>query len=194
MFSLIKKKILACLYKLDGEINKPRVYEVTRNGQRLYLSNTVDITHWDKIDIGNNVFIWHNTIIDTFNGVRIGDGCQIGTKVGIFTHSSHISIRMLLDEYHNIYFNDHVGRVKGSVEIGDYCFIGANSIIMPETKIGRGSIVSAFSYVKGVFPDFSIISGNPARIVGDSRTLDKRYLRKNKDIAERYEKWVNGLD
>lgn len=165
---------------------RPKVYALEKDGKKLYLSNIIDISHWDKLDIGNNVFIWHFTILDTFNGIKIGNDCQIGTRVGIFTHSSHHSIRYYNNKYHEIYFDDHKGRVRGSVEIGDNTFVGANAIIMPNTKIGKGSIVSGFSYVQGEFEDFSIISGNPAKRIGDVRKVDYRFLKANPDLIDSY--------
>lgn len=165
---------------------RPKVYTVEKNGKKLYLSNLIDVSHWDKLDIGNNVFIWHFTILDTFNGIKIGDDCQIGTRVGIFTHSSHHSIRYYNKKYHEVYFDEHKGRVRGSVEIGDNTFVGANAIIMPNTKIGKGCIVAGFSYVQGDFPDFSMITGNPAKVVGDVRKTDYRFLQANPELADSY--------
>lgn len=165
---------------------RPKVYAVEKNGKQLYISNLIDVSHWDKLEIGNNVFIWHFTILDTFNGIKIGNDCQIGTRVGIFTHSSHHSIRYYNKKYHEVYFDEHKGRVRGSVEIGDNTFVGANAIIMPNTKIGKGSIVSGFSYVQGEFEDFSIISGNPAKRIGDVRKVDYRFLKLNPELVDSY--------
>lgn len=165
---------------------QPKVYTVEKNGKKLFLSNLIDVSHWNKLDIGNNVFIWHFTILDAFNGIKIGNDCQIGTRVGIFTHSSHHSIRYYNKKYHEVYFDDHKGRVRGSVEIGDNTFVGANAIIMPNTKIGKGSIVSGFSYVQGEFEDFSIISGNPAKRIGDVRKVDYRFLKSNPELVDSY--------
>jgi len=178
----IKKYLLFNGYTL----NKPKVYTISHNGKQLSLSNTVDITHLDKVDFGDKVFIWHFTVLDSFNGIKIGKGCQIGTRVGIFTHSSHNSIRYYGDKYNEVYFDFHNGRIKGAVSIGDYTFIGANSIIMPKTKIGKGCIVAGFSYVSGEFSDYSIISGNPAKVVGDVRKIDYRFLKKNQELIENY--------
>mgnify|MGYP005987749439 CR=1 FL=1 len=172
--------------KISFFINKPKVFKIEKNGQVYYISNTVDITHINSVEFGNNVFIWHNTIIDSFHGVKIGKGSQIGTKVGIFTHSSHNSIRYYNKSYQDIYFNDHFGRIKGSVEIGEYTFVGANSIIMPKTKIGNGCIISGFSYVQGNFPDYSIISGNPAKVIGSVKKIDYKFLKKNPDLINNY--------
>jgi acetyltransferase-like isoleucine patch superfamily enzyme len=164
----------------------PRVYDIQINKNKVFLSNYVDVTHWDRLSIGQNVFIWHFTILDSFNGIAIGDDCQIGTRVGIFTHSSHNSIRYYNKDYHNISCYEHMGRIKGAVEIGESTFIGANAIIMPNTKIGKGCIVAGFSYVQGVFDDFSIIAGNPAKKIGDVRKMDLKFLKSNPELEKQY--------
>lgn len=163
-------------------MGNPRVLRVKMNGKQLYLSNTVDIIDGENIEFGNNVFVWHHTILDGHNGIKIGDFCQIGTKVGIFTHSSHNSIRLYGNAYFEIPFNEHLGRIKGSVEIGSYCFVGPHTVIMPNTKIGKGCIIAAYSYVRGNFPDYSIIAGNPAKVVGNTKDQDEKLLEKYPEL------------
>lgn len=51
------------------------------------------------------------------------------------------------------------------VSIGDKTWIGDNVCILPGTRLGRGSVVGANSVVRGVFPDYCVIVGAPARIV-----------------------------
>jgi acetyltransferase-like isoleucine patch superfamily enzyme len=62
---------------------------------------------------------------------------------------------------------------------------------MPGTKIGKGCLVAAYSFVKGDFPDFSIIGGNPASIVGTTKDLDKDYLEQYPELQEFYSEWAN---
>ncbi len=187
----IKEAITSFIYFNKLYRAAPRVYKIKKDGKILSLSNLIDISHWSKVEFGNNVFIWHFTILDSYNGIKIGNDCQIGTRVGIFTHSSHNSIRYYNKNYNNVPFNEHKGRIKGAVEIGDNTFIGANSIIMPNTKIGKGCIVSGFSYVQGKFDDFSIISGNPAKVVGDVRKIDYRFLKSNPELINSYLEYFN---
>ena len=194
MIAMLKKvlpqplvnKVRNYLYFNGFFMGKPKVHSIIIRDKRLYLSSAIDVTHWERVEFGNNVFLWHYTILDSFNGIKIGNDCQIGTRVGIFTHSSHHSIRYYNSAYHDVYFADHKGRIKGCVEIGDCTFVGANSIIMPSTSIGKGCIVSAFSYVQGRFEDYSIISGNPAKKIGDVRSVDYRFLKSNPDVAKNY--------
>lgn len=53
----------------------------------------------------------------------------------------------------------------GHVHIGDGCFIGANSIICKDVKIGKNSIIAAGSVVTKDIPDNEIWGGNPARYI-----------------------------
>lgn len=54
---------------------------------------------------------------------------------------------------------------KGHVEIGDYAFIGAGTIICNSVKIGKNSIVGAGSVVTKDIPDNEIWAGNPAKFI-----------------------------
>lgn len=153
------------------------------------VSNTTCIGNKENLKIEDNVFIGHYNFIDASCGMTIKTGCQITNFVSIITHSSHISIRLYGKEYPHQ--KNLTGYVKGSVSIGEYTFIGPHSLIMPGTNIGKGSIISAYSYVRGDFPDFSIISGNPAKVTGDTRDLDKSFLDASPELKEFYHEWAN---
>lgn len=51
------------------------------------------------------------------------------------------------------------------VVIEDGCDIGIGSIILPGVKIGEGSIVGAGAVVTKDVPPYSVVVGNPARIL-----------------------------
>lgn len=172
---------------------KPRMLGRSKNFQGKKIENT-SIGNSNFIDfpenliIESNTYIGHHNFIEASQGIEIGEGCQITDFISITSHSSHISIRLYGDQYSKS--TNHKGYVKGKITIGKYSFIGPHSLIMPETTIGKGSIVAAYSYVKGSFPDFAIISGNPAKVVGDTRELDKKYLDENPELNEYYNRWT----
>ncbi len=181
------------LLKLIKKVSGPRMVWGYKSIDGSYkknvrISNTSFIDHPENLTLGDNVFIGHYNYLEASSKLEIGEGCQITNFISITTHSSHISIRLYGKEYIN--FNDHLGYVKGSIEIGDYCFIGPHSVIAPNTRIGKGSIISAYSYVSGKFPDFSIIRGNPAEVTGDTRELDKKYLENNPELQAYYLHWT----
>ena len=62
----------------------------------------------------------------------------------------------------------------GPVTIGDRAWIGARAIILPNTRIGEGAVVSAGAVVTRDVDPYTIVGGNPARPVGE-RTRDLRY-------------------
>ena len=163
----------------------------THDGKKLSLtrvSNTTYIGNPENLNIENNVFIGHFNFIDAGNGLTIKTGTQITNYISILTHSSHISIRLYGKEYPNE--KNHKGYIKGKVEIGEYCFVGPHSTIMPDTILGKGCMVSAYSYVRGNFPDFSIIAGNPAKVIGDTRKLDEPFLEANPELRNFYNEWA----
>ena len=60
--------------------------------------------------------------------------------------------------------NKERNKVVG-VSIGDNSFVGAFSILMPGTVIGRDCIIGAGSVVRGRVPDGSIVLGNPGQVI-----------------------------
>lgn len=152
------------------------------------ISNSTVINEKKNLILGENVFIGHFNFIEASNGIRIDEGVQITNYVSIISHSSHISIRLYGKAYQK--FSDLKGYVKGNISIGKYTFIGPHSTILPSTQIGKGCIIKSYSQLKGIYPDFSIISGNPAIVVGDSRDIDYPYLEEYSELKEFYSQWV----
>ena len=62
---------------------------------------------------------------------------------------------------------DHMAQLprKGDTIIGNDVWIGRECTIMPGARIGDGCIVAAHSVVAGRFEPYSVIVGNPARVV-----------------------------
>ncbi len=181
-------------YTLNTFFQPQMIYGYTSpNGVKLpntRVSNTSVLENARYLELEDNVFIGHYNFIEASHHIRIREGCQITNYISILTHSSHQSIRLYGREYRN--FSDLIGYVTGSVEIGAYSFVGPHCIIMPGTKIGKGSLVAAYSYVSGEFTDFAVIAGNPARVVGDTRVSDEVMLEKYPELKEYYTAWAKG--
>lgn len=56
-----------------------------------------------------------------------------------------------------------------TVTIGDVCWIGVRATVLAPARIGNGVIVAAGALVDFEVPDYAVVAGNPARIVGWSR-------------------------
>lgn len=155
-----------------GYFNRPTrsFRKHTRIGSTAILSNK------KYIDLANNIWIGHYCLLDGIGGIQIGEGVHIASHSCIYTHSSQDSIRILGEKYIEVPAAMRTGYILNPVNIGAYTFIGAGCIVLPGTKIGKGCVVGAGSLVKGVFPDYSIIVGNPGKIAGDTRQTDEALL------------------
>jgi acetyltransferase-like isoleucine patch superfamily enzyme len=152
------------------------------------ISSHTFIDHPDSLSLAQGVYIGHFNVLEASHGLTIEEGVQITTHCVITTHSSHQSIRLYGASYAG---KEMIGYVKGSVTVGKYSFIGPHSTVMPGTIIGKGSLVHAYSYVRGEFPDFSIIGGNPAKVLGDTRTIDRALLEQYPELNSLYNEWTN---
>ncbi len=189
----IINRILYRLALVFNKGNKPAMIQGYSDPKAGYLpevkiSNTTFIQDDSKLFLGDHVFIGHYNFIESSHGIQIGEGCQVTNFISILTHSSHHSIRMY--GQHAVGKAPLKGYISGAVSIGAYTFIGPHVTILPGTKIGKGSVIAAYSLVKGEFPEFSIISGNPAVVIGDTRTGDKEFLKLNQELVPYYESWA----
>jgi len=128
------------------------------------------------IDIADNCWIGHHSIIDGSNGVKIGEGVQIAGLTGIYSHSSHLAIRLCGKKYIEMSENTRPGYIRAPVEIGDFTFVGVSAVILPGVKIGKGCVIGAGSIVNSDIPDHSVAVGNPIRIIGSTLDLDASHF------------------
>lgn len=120
------------------------------------------------------------------SNISLGDNITISKQVCFLTHDYSITTALAAigkrirrgDAEKEVYFNK-------KIEIGNDCFIGLRSIILPGTKIGNNTIVGGGAVVKGVIPDNSVIVGNPARIIGKTTDFANKHLELNDFEQER---------
>ena len=87
---------------------------------------------------------------DASGGLTLGNNIVISTDVIILTY-------------------DNLFEKPLPVYIGDDTFVGAKVCILPGTTIGKCCIIGAGAVVSGVVEDYSIMAGNPAKRIGDTR-------------------------
>jgi len=169
-------------------------------------SSTVSVMNQRNMSIGDFVWVWHYTILDATEGLDIGMGCQIGAWVGIFTHGSENSIRLLGQDFVNIDNRLRKGYTRGKVKIGEFTFIGARSIILPGVTVGKGCLIAAGCLINKNIPDYSLVVGAPGKVVGSTLDIDKRFFLSEDYSSTYYDKEsliklnqvkhgkINGLD
>lgn len=109
------------------------------------------------VELGAYTYVGMNTIINGYAAkLIIGKNVSISQNVNIMVDSgpnASISLQKVFPVE------------KGPILIGDDCWIGASSIIMPNVTLGKYCIVAANSFVNKSFPAYSIIGGNPASLI-----------------------------
>ena len=110
------------------------------------------------VKIGQNTMISMGAKIDTHLGrIEIGDNCHITYGCVILGHDGAAKQIYGLD--------DSSERVAGHVVIEDYVFIGVNSVVLCNVRIGHHSVIGAGSVVRDNIPPYSLAAGNPARVL-----------------------------
>lgn len=110
-------------------------------------------------------------------GVEIGDRTLISFGAWIDTHRKakvRIGKRCVISNGSKILAHDWAKAKMGQVgtfdhytttTIEDFVFVGMSSIILCGIKVGQGSIVGAGAVVTKDVPPYSLVVGNPARVI-----------------------------
>lgn len=109
-----------------------------------------------------------------FSAITIKRGATISREVLFLTHDYSVHTAMV-----NIGWEPPKGRVAHYIKpivVGEDSFIGARVTLLGGTTIGKNCIIGANAVVKGRIPDNSIVVGNPAKVVADTREWAKKKL------------------
>ncbi len=128
-----------------------------RMGKKVYIMGSCMIGSPSGIEIGDHVCINHHTTISGIGSLKLGSFIMIGPNCNILTSNHGFK------SWHNPMMFQEVS--SGAVEIGDDVWIGANVVVLPNVKIGRGAIIGANAVVADDIPAFAIAGGVPAKII-----------------------------
>jgi UDP-2-acetamido-3-amino-2,3-dideoxy-glucuronate N-acetyltransferase len=151
----------------------------------------------ENVELGEGTKIWHFSHIQS--GARIGKHCTIGQNVNVannVTIGDFVKIQNNVSVYEGVTLEDYVFCGPSMVftnildprskypQVGSKYYIktlvregaslGANSTILCGHTIGRFAMIGAGAVVTKDVPDFALVVGNPARIVGWASEAGKK--------------------
>ena len=107
------------------------------------------------------------------DGAALSPGVHLGADHGRIEIGSHTAIgpgTVVRAANHRFERCDvpimRQGHVPGTVIIGDDVWIGANCVITPDVRIGRGAVVGAGAVVTRDVEPLAVVGGVPARVIG----------------------------
>jgi acetyltransferase-like isoleucine patch superfamily enzyme len=159
----LRLRLLADLGYLPS--HRVRNYFYRRSGVTLPYTSSI---HWraefyapNGVVIGENCIIGDNCFLDGREGITFGENVNIGSHVSIYTRQHDVD-------------SPDFAEVGAPVVIGTHAWIASHAVILPGVTIGEGAVVAAGSVVPRDVAPFTLVGGNPARLIR-ARCRDLRY-------------------
>lgn len=136
-------------------------------GRHSRLCYGVEVRGFKKLIVGESCMIGTKSIIDSRGALTIGNNVNISSEVMIWT-SKHLHSE---DDFRTDF---------AEIVVGDYCWIGPRSIILPGVHLGKGAVICAGSIVTKDVVARAIVAGVPAKQIGSREsslayTLDTNF-------------------
>lgn len=159
------------MYKLLKQIQKITYFFITKStglilrfmgvgvGRNLtaFLVTTIDSP--SKITIGNNVWISKNVAFYAMNGIIIGNDVIIAKDVSLISGNHNFKKASLKINQQGF------EKTAKPITIGDDVWIGDKAMVLKGVTIGKGAVIGAGSVVTKDVPEYSVVAGNPAKII-----------------------------
>ena len=175
----------------------------------------------DNVEIGEGTSIWHFSHVQP--GARIGSKCTLGQNVNVANNvviGNFVKIQNNVSVYEGVTLEDYVfcgpsmvftnillpkckypqrgAEFYTNTLVKEGASIGANATIVCGTTIGKHSLIGAGTVVTKNVPDYSLVVGNPGKVIGWVSEAGTRLKFDDKGFAfceksNRKYKFENGL-
>lgn len=163
--------VLTSEASLTNEASNPERLSL---GQSCLIIGQILVGCQGSLQIGDHAYIGPGARIWALNEIRIGSRVFISHGVNIHDSDSHsLSARERHERFlEKMRHGKHLvpeNAKSAPVIIEEDVWIGFNAIVLKGVRIGRGAVVGAGSVVTKDVAPFTIVVGNPPRVVGQSR-------------------------
>ena len=143
--------------------------ERSTRGNRVCIGDYVTIDSFVKIKFAGgdgdihlaaHTYLNSGVVIYSGHGVSIGEGTLVAANT-TFAATNH--------EYRTrdkTIISQRFMPSKGGILVEEDCWIGANCVLLDGTILRRGCVVAAGTILRGEWPEYAVIAGNPANVTG----------------------------
>ena len=141
-----------------------------------HMAMTAQLDGRVRKDMAPKIFMYEHTAIlgrrTTFIISPVGEGGRFimkkyaGASSGMTVITGNHAVFPQVGKWCRDGMADHLEDEDKDVIVEEDVWIGANVTLMPGVVVGRGSIIGAGSVLRSSVPPYSIIAGNPAKVVG----------------------------
>ncbi len=155
-------------------VNNPEEKHRITLGNNVYVLGELNVGDYKgNITIGDWTYIGDDSKIWSGESITIGSRVAISYNVNIHDTISHsLLAKERYDHMVEILTNGHPKKLvnvpSNPIVIEDDVWIGFNSIILKGVRIGKGAVIGAGTVITHDVPEYSIVVGNPQRIIGNS--------------------------
>ena len=140
-------------------------------GRRVIINGPLRLSMGDHSALYDNVALVGNGEIRIGAGSTLGNNCVVACveRVDIGNNVMVAGYCYIVDQDHD-FSSPHVPIAKQGVRsapvvIDDDVWIGSHAVVLRGVHIGRGAVVGANSVVTSDVPEYSVVAGNPARVI-----------------------------
>lgn len=123
--------------------------------------------------VGRKVHVYSTTRIEMPWNLSVGDWSSLGERVHVYNlgpvsigQRATVSLGALLCAGSHDHRQRSLPLVRPPIDVGDDVWVCAEAFVGPGVRIGNGAVVAARAVVARDVPDWAIVAGNPARVVG----------------------------
>lgn len=126
-----------------------------KTGKNFHIESDFNCDYGYNIEIGENFYMNHNSVILDCAKVTFGDNVFVGPNCGFYT------------AIHPIEPNERITGLESAkpITIGNNVWFGGNVVVLPGVTIGDNSVIGAGSVVTKSIPENVVAVGNPCRVL-----------------------------
>lgn len=132
-----------------------------RFGEKCFIgkSTTIkaDFSEKSFFQVGDNFGCGDSCFFGCAGGIKLGNDVMMGQNIRFHAQNhlfSDTSVPM-----------SQQGTTEKGITVGDDCWFGSGCVVLDGVSIGKGCVIGANAVITKDIPDFSVVVGNPGRII-----------------------------